>query len=80
MTTPKRSFAVLIDEKRCRSCAVCWEICEPKVLSFQPPMNKAIIIDLDACTGCRLCEWLCPDWAIDIRAAQAAPANPQAAP
>lgn len=68
MNKPKRSFVLEIDESRCRSCAVCWEVCEPRVLASEPPFNKAIVVDLDACTGCRLCEWLCPDWAIVVRA------------
>jgi indolepyruvate ferredoxin oxidoreductase beta subunit len=69
MEKPKRHFAVEINEVRCRSCAVCWDpqVCEPQVLSWQPPFNKAIVVDIDACTGCRHCEWLCPDWAIVVR-------------
>jgi NAD-dependent dihydropyrimidine dehydrogenase PreA subunit len=67
MSKIKRSFTVEISEARCRSCAVCWEICEPKVLAWRPPLNKAVVKDLEACTGCRLCEWLCPDWAIVVK-------------
>lgn len=67
MSKIKRSFTVRIDERRCRSCAVCWEVCAPKVLSWQPPLNKAIVTNLPECTGCRLCEWLCPDWAVVVR-------------
>ena len=63
----KRSYSVQIDEKRCRSCAVCWEICAPEVLAWKPPLNKAIVKNIEACTGCRLCEWLCPDWAVVVR-------------
>lgn len=67
----QRSFTVEISASRCRSCGVCWDaqVCEPQVLSWQPPFNKAIVVDLDACTGCRQCEWLCPDWAIVVREA-----------
>ena len=63
----KRAFEIEIDEKRCRSCAVCWEICAPDVLSYEKPLYKAVVKDAPACTGCRLCEWLCPDWAIVVR-------------
>jgi 2-oxoglutarate ferredoxin oxidoreductase subunit delta len=77
MKKDRRAFDVLIDPGRCRSCAVCWDedVCEPRVLGFEPPFNKAIVVDLDACTGCRQCEWLCPDWAIVVRerALQGAP-------
>jgi len=77
----KRSFVVEIDHKRCRSCAVCWDeqVCEPKVLGWQPPFNKAIVVDIDACTGCRHCEWLCPDWAIVVRDRQDVAADSGAA-
>ncbi len=63
----KRAYEIEIDETLCRSCAVCWEICAPDVLSFQPPLNKAIVVTQQTCTGCRLCEWLCPDWAVVVR-------------
>ncbi len=63
----KRAYEIVIDEKRCRSCAICWEICAPEVLAFEAPLNKAIVVAERECTGCRLCEWLCPDWAIVVR-------------
>ncbi|MFO1200002.1 MAG: hypothetical protein U1E86_23860 [Burkholderiaceae bacterium] len=79
MAREQRKFEVAIDAGRCRSCAVCWdeEVCEPRVLGFEPPFNKAIVVDLDACTGCRHCEWLCPDWAIVVRERAPAPAELQ---
>ena len=63
----KKQFEIIIDEDRCRSCAICWEVCAPNVLDHGAPMHKAFVVDGDACTGCRLCEWMCPDWAIVVR-------------
>jgi indolepyruvate ferredoxin oxidoreductase beta subunit len=60
------NVSVEINEKRCRSCGICYDLCPENVLSAQKPLNKAIVTNLDACTGCRLCEWLCTDWAINV--------------
>ena len=75
MSNPSTRFRVTISESRCRSCAVCWEVCKPTVLAGKPPLNKAIVVDADACTGCRLCEWLCPDWAVTVHALDTQPAE-----
>lgn len=58
--------AVEINEQRCRSCGICYDLCPEDVLEASTPLRKAIITNLDACTGCRLCEWLCTDWAINV--------------
>lgn len=57
---------VEINEQRCRSCGICYDLCPEDVLSSSNPLRKAIVTNLDACTGCRLCEWLCTDWAINV--------------
>ena len=70
----KRAFEIEINLERCRSCAICWEVCAPKVLTHQAPYHKAEVETEAACTGCRLCEWMCPDWAIVVRPKEGAPA------
>ena len=51
--------AVVINEARCRSCAICYDLCPEDVLSPSDPLRKAVVTNLDACTGCRLCEDAC---------------------
>ncbi len=67
---------VEINESRCRSCGICYDLCPENVLSAQKPLNKAIVSNLEACTGCRLCEWLCTDWAINVVILPKEPAIP----
>ena len=59
---------VEINEPRCRSCGICYDVCPENVLSASDPLRKAVVTNLDACSGCRLCEWLCTDWAINVAA------------
>lgn len=58
---------------------MCWEVCAPEVLTWEPPLNKAIVKNIDACTGCRLCEWLCPDWAVVVKPVALVPSEALAA-
>ncbi len=58
--------AVAINEQRCRSCGICYDLCPEDVLVASDPLRKAVVLNLDSCTGCRLCEWLCTDWAINV--------------
>lgn len=57
---------VEINEQRCRSCGICYNLCPENVLSPSDPLRKAVVTNIDACTSCRLCEWLCTDWAINV--------------
>lgn len=57
---------VIINDQRCRSCGICYEICPTKVLGATSPLYKAEVVNIDACTGCRMCELLCTDFAINI--------------
>ncbi len=61
---------VLIEEARCRSCAICIDMCPTDVLRPAPGTRKAVVVALEKCTGCRLCEVLCPDWAVTVHASR----------
>ena len=58
---------VIIDEDRCKACALCIPVCPKKILALSeerlnakgyPPIT---VTDPDSCTGCALCAVICPD-------------------
>ncbi len=63
----KRENTVEINDVRCRSCGICYDLCPEGVLAPTDSLRKATVINMDSCTGCRLCEWQCTDWAITVR-------------
>jgi NAD-dependent dihydropyrimidine dehydrogenase PreA subunit len=73
MAGTRKRWEVLINEARCRGCDVCIDLCPTDVLVPRPPRRIAQVARLEACTGCRFCEWLCPDWAITVRAVATVP-------
>lgn len=66
---------VLIEEARCRSCAICIDVCPTQVLAAAPRTRKAVVAAIGKCTACRLCEVLCPDWAVTVHAARKEPVH-----
>jgi len=64
---------IVIDELRCKGCALCTIACPQKLIKMSKELNKqgflpAVISeeDLERCTGCTLCAQMCPDVAIEV--------------
>lgn len=60
-----------IDERYCKGCLICVEVCSPKALKASSEINaKGYILptenDMERCKRCGLCELMCPDFAIAI--------------
>lgn len=60
-----------IDEKLCKGCYFCVEICPKEVLAKSDGLSpKGYIIvkveNIENCIVCRLCERICPDFAISV--------------
>ena len=62
---------IYIDEKLCKGCYYCIEVCPKEVLVKSDVLSpKGYIIAKvekpEDCIVCRLCERICPDFAISV--------------
>ena len=72
---------VVIDEARCKGCALCVSVCQAGVLAQadhrlnQRGYHPVQLVDpAGRCTGCGLCAVVCPDVCFTVYRAVAAPA------
>jgi 2-oxoglutarate ferredoxin oxidoreductase subunit delta len=61
-----------VDEKLCKGCYYCIDICPKKVLTKSNKMGPKGYFGVEAekpeeCIECRLCERICPDFAISVQ-------------
>ena len=64
---------VIIDESRCKGCALCTIACPKHLVKLCASLNRQGFLparisaeDLALCTSCALCAQVCPDVAITI--------------
>lgn len=64
---------IVIDEARCKGCALCTIACPRQLIALSDKLNKqgflpAVITpeNLLKCTSCALCAQICPDVAITV--------------
>lgn len=64
---------IVIDENRCKGCALCTVACPRSLISLSKIINRqgflpAVISaeEIARCTGCTLCAQVCPDVAIEV--------------
>ena len=62
---------IVVDEKRCKGCERCKEVCPQGVISMSKTLNEkgyffAEPSEQPKCLGCRLCAINCPDVAIEV--------------
>lgn len=66
---------ITIDNKFCKGCNLCIEVCPRDVLSVSEERGDAGFLvpeatKAEACTRCMLCELICPDFAIVVNGRQ----------
>lgn len=64
---------IVINELRCKGCALCTIVCPQNLIEMSTELNRqgflpAIISEeaLQRCSGCTLCALMCPDVAIEV--------------
>ena len=64
---------IVIDENRCKGCALCTIACPKKLIRLSDKINRQGFLpahiseeDLVSCTSCALCAQMCPDVAISV--------------
>ena len=59
-----------IDERYCKGCLICVDVCPTKSIKPSKEINGGYILpaedDMNSCKACGLCELMCPDFAIAI--------------
>jgi len=63
---------VTFDTDRCKSCALCVEVCPKKIVVLDGEMlnahgfHPARVTDESACIACAFCALMCPDCIITV--------------
>ncbi|MBW2734353.1 MAG: ferredoxin family protein [Deltaproteobacteria bacterium] len=57
---------VTIEEKGCRGCTMCSDICPVDVFDFDSATNRASVVRTQDCVGCMSCVYICPSQCVDI--------------
>lgn len=56
-----------INDKACRGCQLCLDVCPTECFSFDANSGKARVAILENCIGCLSCAFICPSGAINHR-------------
>ena len=58
-------MTMTIDEKACRGCELCVDVCPTDVITFDKEALKARVERVDDCIACLSCAYICPSAAIE---------------
>lgn len=59
-----KQIIINLDQRICKKCGICVELCNKGALSKQK--NGLPSIDIEKCIGCKMCELRCPDFALRV--------------
>ena len=63
--------AIVVDNERCKGCALCVEACPQDVIALAKKVNVSgypfvEVVSQDNCIGCASCAIVCPDGCITV--------------
>jgi len=62
-----QKIKILLDDKACRGCQLCVDVCPVEVFTFDKARNTASVTKEDNCIGCLSCYYICPPTCIDLQ-------------
>ncbi len=67
----RKAAEIRIDERFCKGCALCVEVCPGKVFAKGEKRSRAgyampDVVAVENCAVCLLCEMTCPDLALTV--------------
>jgi len=77
MTKRRKIASLSIDEKLCKGCNICVELCAKDVFTVSERINRQgyyvpVPAFVEKCTGCLICELICPELAVVLELSEAA--------
>lgn len=63
---------VFINDKRCKGCGLCIDVCSRGILAFdmsrlnEKGYHPIMVTDMEKCIACAMCARMCPDTVFEI--------------
>ncbi len=67
----KKDYQIYIDQRLCKGCDICVELCGKSVFTVSDKINQKgyyvpVPVNASDCSGCMICELICPEMAVVV--------------
>jgi NAD-dependent dihydropyrimidine dehydrogenase PreA subunit len=62
----EQKIKISLDDKACRACQLCVDVCPVEVFSFDDVKKVASVKKESNCIGCMSCYYICPSTCIEL--------------
>ncbi len=72
MLKNKKNISIFIDERYCKGCDICVELCDKDVFTTAENINQQgyyipVVSHIENCSGCMICDLICPEFAVVLK-------------